>query len=64
MVLRSTGPSADILAYVTYIWNKALEAGTRTFLVVLDISNAFDLIRRNNFLPNWLPLKVLHREAF
>ena len=38
---RSTG---DIIAYVTHIWSKTLEAGNETPAVALDISKAFDMV--------------------
>ena len=44
---RSTG---DILAYVTHIWNKTLEAGKETLAVALDISKAFDMVWHKNLL--------------
>ena len=46
---RSTG---DILAYVTHIWNKALDAANDALAVALGISKAFDNNRRPS--PNQL----------
>ena len=47
---RQHRSTIDILAYVTHVWNKTLEAGNETLAVALDILKAFDMVWHKNLI--------------